>query len=79
MFESIQHQRLDVCILGILRFGVGGAPLYMDQMSLIDSSLTTIKQLMYFSKENAQCQTIGSVNANPDHLEKYIGCKTQHL
>ena len=45
---------------------------YYDQMSLIDSSLTTIKQLMYFSKENAQCQTIGSANANPDHLEKMI-------
>ena len=48
---------------------------YYDQMSLIDSSLTTIKQLMYFSKENAQCLTIGSANANPDHLEKIIQIK----
>ena len=41
-------------------------------MNLIDSSLNTIKQLKYFSKENAQCQAVGSANANPDHLEKMI-------
>ena len=45
---------------------------YCDQMNLIDSSLTTIKQLMYFTKENAQCQTVGSENTNLDHLEKMV-------